>query len=199
MRTLSFLLVITSLLAGCLKTCPNNVLPEMIKPFLFKPGSYWVFSNSVTGNLDTFTVIKGELEILKGNKPIRCKEDRGSQLFEMIVVSSTDTFRIPISGNYISFSSASRNLNGNIFDVSMVPGQCSKSNSSLCSVDVSSLTIGGNTFNETHKVITTIVNSYGETLYSCDLYWVKNIGIVRAVRHDSRSTTLNIIESHVVQ
>ncbi len=199
MRSLLFFLLIPLLLMGCMKTCPENFLMEEVKPFAFKQGSYWVFLNSVTAKHDTFTVISGEFEILKNHTPVRCRGERLDEYYKMMFMGMADTFKISLSAQpYISFSSGASG-HGSIFDVSISPGQCSKFADNLCSINVSSLTIGANTFTDVYQVTTTVFNINGQPLYDCDLYWVKNIGIVRAVRHDSKSTTLNIIDWNVIQ
>lgn len=49
----------------------DQFVPQMIKDIaLFKPGSYWIYSDSATGRFDTVTCVNGMLSIQRNNPPL---------------------------------------------------------------------------------------------------------------------------------
>ncbi len=186
--------------AGCRKACEHKLLPDSIKPFLFKEGSHWVFSNPLSGVNDTFSIVKSASEITEGNTPVRCSGDATTEIFDMTVVNRLDTFRTSAHGYpYIHLSKSTNSIQGNIFDASVSSGQCSTYDNRLCLTNVSSLTVGANTFNEVYGITTTMVDGSGNELFLCDMFWVKNIGVVKIILHDTHSSTFNLLSWSVVQ
>lgn len=200
MKRLIFIAVVFLVtLSGCMKNCEHNLLPDSIRPFLFKEGSRWVFTNSTTGINDTFAVIKSDSEIKYDQGPTRCK-DRTDELYAMTIVNSSDTFFVSaFSHPYFRLSNAPFTIQGDIFDASISSGQCSRYDNRLCLTNVSSLSVGANTFNEAYEITTTMIDGNGNELFLCDMFWVKNIGVVKIILHDSHSSTFNLLSWNVVQ
>lgn len=195
----SFLLLVL-FLSACIRDCPQHLLPESIKPFLFKQGSWWVFSNPVSGVNDTFVVVSHKQETLTGFPTVKCRGDVTNEVFDMVVVNQSDTFNLSAYGYpYLRLSNTADSITSTIFDSSISPNQCSGYDSRLCLKGISSLTIGANTFNEVYHIQTSILNQNGAELFTCDMFWVKNVGIVKVVRHDVNSTTFNLLSWNIVQ
>lgn len=193
-------LALSLLFSGCVKDCPYHLLPDSVKPFLFKQNSQWVFSNPISGVNDTFIVVRYHSEITHGATPNKCRGSATNELFEMTVVNRLDTFRVYAYGSsFLRLAKTDYSIQATIFDSSIPSGSCSKFDDRLCLTDISSLTVGSNTFNEASQIVTTIVDQNGSELFTSDMFWVKNIGIVKVIRHDSNLTTFNLVSWSVVQ
>ena len=201
MKSISYsILVILLMQAGCKKVCEHSLLPVSIKPFLFKEGSRWVFSNPISGVNDTFLIVKSTSEIKRGATPYQCSGEATVEVFDMTVVNRLDTFRVSASGRpHLHFWKTPLTMQANIFDASLTVGQCSNTDNSLCLTNVVSLTVGSNVFSEAYEITTTLVDGNGNDLSICDMYWVKNVGIVRVVLHNSGSSTFNLLSRNIVQ
>ena len=139
-------------------------------------------------------------EIIHGAVPVRCEGDSQNEVFDMMIVNRLDTFRVFVNSSpHIGIANTPLTIQANIFDSSISSGQCSKYDDRLCLIGVSSLTVGANTFSEAYQIETAMVDGNGSELFVCDMFWVKNVGVVKIIRHDSNSSTFNLLSWNVVQ
>lgn len=118
----------------------------------------------------------------------------------MIVVNKVDTFHISTQ-NYacLHISNHLSALQSNIVDASLSNGECSKLDNKLCLISISPISIGANNFAEAFNIKTTVGDGLGNELYECNMFWVKNIGVVRMIQHTAQPDTLDIVSWNVVQ
>ncbi len=187
--------------SGCMRDCGHTIIPNSSKPYMFKEGSYWVYDNTSTGLTDTLTVIKAETKILTGGSPTRnCKGNPTTEMWLITVTYGGDTFSVYTGEALYLSSDFSFKYRSYVFDPSLNNGECSKYDGGLCAGNVTSLTLGANVFDSVYPVITTFNSALtSQSLFSAQLYWVKNIGLIKAVCQDSANTTLNLQSWHVVQ
>ena len=151
---------------------------------------------------DTFVLVSHREQPFNSNRsmPVRCKGSITNEIFDMTIVNRLDTFTLSAWGYpYLHLLNKADSIQATIFDSSVSSGQCSGYDSRLCLKSISSLTVGANTFNEVYQIETPILDQNGSELFTCDMFWVKNVGIVKVIRNDSNSTTFNLISWSVVQ
>lgn len=183
-------------LAGCVPDCDHTLIADGVKPYIFKEGTYWVYSNSATGMNDTFTVVYSSTDNVTGSGPTKCKGERTWERNWITVVHQSDTV-VLIASQDVHFFNETTGAQGSLFKPGLTNGACS--DYKLCKVDDITLTIGANVFNNTHHFTTMLYDKWGAEKYSAEVFWVENIGMVKMAMQDSLSTTLNLQSWQVVQ
>jgi len=184
---------------GC-KKCEQRILPESVKPYLFKEGSYWVFQNESTSFLDTFFLIKQTLETRDVIFPVRNK-CATQEIYSMdIISSSNDSLNISSYSSsllYLLYNRQPRNLGAYVFDSELNNTSCQKYE--LCSVNLyNSFSVGANTFSNVNEVTANINDDIsGGYSVKTKFYWSPYVGMVKAIVQDT--TILDLVSWNVVQ
>lgn len=196
MKKLLAICSVLSLIVSCTPDCDHTLMDDGVKPYIFKEGTYWVYSNSATGMNDTFTVVYSSTDNVTGNLPHKCKGETTVERNWMTVVRQSDTV-VLIASQDLHFFNETTGAQGYLFKPGLANGACG--DYKLCKVDDVVLVIGANTFNNAHKFTTMLYDKWGAETYAAEIFWVENKGMVKMAMQDSLSTTLNLQSWHVVQ
>lgn len=195
--TACFVLIL--ILCGCVRDCEDKLLPIGLKPFLFKEGTYWVYSNVSNAGIDTIYVAKS-FYILDSNalfQPVKCRGPYTSESYHMKLVKGGDT--VHIEGKAMHLSAPTLNLRGYLFDPEITAGECSRYDDKLCHAGLTSLAVNGNNFNEVHQMNAQLYTTSGSIALPAKLYLVKNIGAVKIEIGNPVNSTWGLQNWFVVQ
>ncbi len=198
-KLVGLLFIIFVLIGGC-KKCEQRILPESIKPYLFKEGSYWVFQNESTSHLDTFFLIKQTVATKDVIFPVRNKCATQEICSMDIISSSNDSLNVSSYSSsllYLLYHRQPRNLGAYVFDSELNNTSCQKYE--LCSINLyNTFSVGANTFSNVNEVTANINDDIsGGYSAKTKFYWSPHVGVVKAIVQDT--TIIDLINWNVVQ
>lgn len=105
MKYLVCLFAIPLIISGCKKKPVNRVDPDLKAAFSYKPGTYWIYKDSLTGAIDSFVITTNDDNFSTNND--RTLETIGMNMAEYIVSSpylDTSLWKYSIVSNQISLT-----------------------------------------------------------------------------------------------
>lgn len=159
-------------------------LNESIKPYKFKTGSYWVFENDTTGELDSIIVTSTENDFVWCPPPVHGQSGEKDEFYKINLKSfaTSQTYNDYLTNYYIKRNgSGEYGQNGQpIFVVNSDTGEVF--NGMKIIAKIPTMTISNNTFN--NVVETKIIASQQyQPMFTKDtyLYFSDSIGIIKKV------------------